>query len=159
MEKQKIRSAILTDFILSVEIIIIALGVVTEKALAVQILVVTFVAIVATVGVYGVVALIVRMDDVGLRFIALSDGDKNGFYYVGKGLVRALPKVVKGLSIIGIIALLLVSGGIFVHQIEVLHHVLEVLPELIRDFLVGLAVGVLMLGLVKVVKWGIRKIF
>ena len=72
LEKQKIKSAIFTDFILSVEIVIIALGTVLEKPILTQILVVSIVAIIATVGVYGIVALIVRMDDLGLRLLKLS---------------------------------------------------------------------------------------
>lgn len=152
LEKKKIKSAILTDFILSVEIVIIALGVVVEKELTIQILVVTFVALLATVGVYGIVALIVRMDDLGLRLIKLSKGNKNALYHTGGFLVKALPKIVKSLSVIGTIALLLVSGGIFVHKIEYLHHLLEGIPELIRDFLVGLAVGFVMLLVVNLIK-------
>ena len=152
LEKKKIKSAILTDFILSVEIVIIALGVVTEKELTIQILVVTFVALVATVGVYGIVALIVRMDDLGLRLIKISKGEKNFFYHFGGFLVKALPKIVKSLSVIGTIALLLVSGGIFVHKIEYLHHFLEGIPELIRDFIVGLVIGLIVLFIVNAVK-------
>lgn len=152
IEKKKIKSAILTDFILSIEIIIIALGVVKEKEIIVQILVVTFVALVATVGVYGFVALIVRMDDLGLRLINLGNGKANGWTKLGSFLVRALPKVVKGLSIIGTIALLLVSGGIFVHQVDYLHHFMEFLPAIIRDFLVGLLVGIIVLGFVTLIK-------
>lgn len=152
LEKKKIKSAILTDFILSVEIIIIALGVVYEKELTIQILVVSFVALIATVGVYGIVALIVRMDDLGLRLIKLSKGDKNLFYYTGRFLVLALPKIVKSLSVIGTIALLLVSGGIFVHKIEFLHHFLEFLPGILRDFIVGTITGIAVLMIVKLVK-------
>lgn len=152
LEKKKVKSAILTDFILSVEIVIIALGSVTEKELAVQILVVSFVALLATAGVYGIVALIVRMDDLGLRFIMLSKGNKNILFHIGSFMVRALPKIVKGLSIIGTIALLLVSGGIFIHKIEILHHFLEGLPGILRDFIIGLMVGIMVLLIVKLIQ-------
>ena len=157
LEKKKIKSAILTDFILSVEIVIIALGVVYEKELTIQILVVSFVALIATVGVYGVVALIVRMDDLGLRLIKLSKGNKNMLFHAGRILVRALPKIVKSLSVIGTIALLLVSGGIFVHKIEFLHHFLEFLPEILRDFIVGLFAGIVVLLIVKLIKLIFKK--
>ena len=157
LEKKKIKSAILTDFILSVEIVIIALGVVYEKELTIQILVVSFVALIATVGVYGVVALIVRMDDLGLRLIKLSKGNKNMLYHLGSFLVRALPKIVKSLSVIGTIALLLVSGGIFIHKIEFLHHFLEFLPGILRDFIVGLFAGIVVLLLVKLIKLIFKK--
>ena len=152
LEKKKIKSAILVDFILSVEIVIIALSVVAEKELTIQILVVSFVALLATVGVYGIVALIVRMDDLGLKLIKMSKGDKNFFYHSGGFLVKALPKIVKGLSVIGTIALLLVSGGIFVHKIEFLHNLLEGIPGLVRDFLVGLVVGFVVLLIVHPIK-------
>ena len=143
LEKKKIKSAIVTDFILSVEIVIIALGTVVGETLLMQILVVSVVALIATVGVYGVVALIVRMDDFGYRLIRLNDKDKSVSDFFGNILVKALPWVIKGLSIIGTIALLLVAGGIFVHNLEFMHHFLEHWPSLIRDFLVGLGVGII----------------
>ena len=152
LEKSKIKSAIVTDFILSVEIVIIALGTVVGEPLLFQILVVSIVAIIATVGVYGIVALIVRMDDLGLRLVQLSKGKKNFLSVVGNVLVRALPLVIKSLSVIGTIALLLVAGGIFVHNIDFLHHFLETWPGFIRDFIVGVGVGVLALLGFKAVK-------
>ena len=125
LEKEKIRSAIITDFILSIEIVIIALGTVLEESLLFQILVVSVVALIATVGVYGIVALIVRMDDLGLKLIELSKDSKGVLNFTGNFLIRALPKLVKGLSLIGTLALILVSGGIFSHNVSILHHVLE----------------------------------
>ncbi|TXD81672.1 DUF808 domain-containing protein [Subsaximicrobium wynnwilliamsii] len=154
IEEDKIKSAILTDFILSVEIVIIALGTVVGRELLFQIIVVSIVAIIATVGVYGIVALIVRMDDLGYKLMKLNQDKKGFFYSIGNFLVMALPKIVKSLSVIGTIALLLVSGGIFVHNLEFMHHFLESIPSFIRDFIVGLAVGavalVLMMGAKKV---------
>ncbi|TXE17090.1 DUF808 domain-containing protein [Psychroserpens burtonensis] len=141
LEKTKIKSAIVTDFILSVEIVIIALGTVVGEDLLFQILVVSFVAVIATIGVYGIVALIVRMDDLGFRLVKLSKGQKNVTYYIGNFLVQALPKIIKSLSVIGTIALLLVAGGIFTHNLEFLHHFLEEIPSVIRDFVLGLAAG------------------
>jgi len=152
LEKKKIKSAIITDFILSIEIVIIALGTVINEPLLTQILVVTVVAIIATVGVYGIVALIVRMDDLGLRLVQLSNGNKNLLQFIGKLLVNALPFIIKSLSVIGTIALLLVAGGIFVHNIEYFHHFLETWPGILRDFVVGLGVGVLALLSFKLVK-------
>jgi hypothetical protein len=152
LEKKKIKSAVLTDFILSIEIVIIALGTVIEKPLLFQILVVSFVAIVATIGVYGIVAVIVRMDDIGLRMVRLSNGKNNALSFMGHMLVNALPLIIKALSVVGTIALLLVAGGIFIHNIDDLHHFLESWPGFLRDFVVGLAVGVLALLLFKAVK-------
>lgn len=152
LEKSKIKSAIVTDFILSVEIIIIALGTVVGKELLFQILVVSVVAVIATAGVYGIVALIVRMDDLGLRLIKMSNGKKGIKFFIGNFLVQALPKVIKSLSVIGTIALLLVAGGIFIHNLEFLHHFLEELPSILRDFIVGLLVGAVALLVVKIIK-------
>ncbi|GAA4942849.1 DUF808 domain-containing protein [Algibacter agarivorans] len=149
-EKMKVKSAIFTDFILSVEIVIIALGTVIGKPILFQILVVSVVAIVATIGVYGIVALIVRMDDFGLKLVSLNDNKKSISHIVGNLLIRTLPWVIKSLSVVGTIALLLVAGGIFVHNIEFLHHFLEALPSFIRDFIVGLIIGLLAFLLLKI---------
>lgn len=149
-EKIKIKSAIFTDFILSVEIIIIALGTVIGRPILFQILVVSIVSIIATVGVYGIVALIVRMDDFGLKLISLSTNKKSISNVIGNLLIKALPWIIRSLSVIGTIALLLVAGGIFAHNIEFLHHFLEMLPSFLRDFILGLAVGFLAFLLVKV---------
>lgn len=150
-EKAKIRSAITTDFILSVEIVIIALGTVLDRSLTIQILTVSVVALLATVGVYGVVALIVRMDDTGYRLIKYSNS-KGFLYGVGKLLVKSLPVVIKSLAVIGTIALLLVSGGIFVHNIDYVHNLLPALPAIVQEFLVGLVVGVLVVVVVNLMK-------
>ncbi|WOD43955.1 DUF808 domain-containing protein [Hwangdonia lutea] len=151
-EKSKIKSAILTDFILSVEIVIIALGTVLGRPILFQIIVVSIVAIIATVGVYGIVALIVRMDDFGFRLVRMSRKEKSVSKFIGNFLINALPVVIKSLAVIGTIALLLVSGGIFVHNIEFLHHFLEVLPSILRDFIVGLLVGLISVFVVKAFK-------
>jgi len=120
LEKEKVKAAIVTDFILSVEIVIIALGTVVDHPLTTQIIVVSVVALIATVGVYGIVALIVRMDDIGLKLINLNEEDDSISDKFGRFLVRALPWVIKGLGVVGTIALLLVSGGIFLHNIPYL---------------------------------------
>lgn len=140
-EKTKIKSAIVTDFILSVEIVIIALGTVIGQPLLTQIIVVTIVAFIATVGVYGIVALIVRMDDFGYRLIRMNDKDKSISDFFGHLLVKALPVVIRSLAVIGTIALLLVAGGIFVHNLEIFHHFLENWPSFLQEFIVGLGVG------------------
>jgi predicted DNA repair protein MutK len=155
LEKERVKSAILTDFILSVEIVIIALGTVTEKEIAVQIMVVTFIAILATVGVYGIVALIVRMDEFGFKLININERENSFSDIVGKGLVSALPWVIKGLSIVGTIALILVAGGIFAHNIHWIHVHFNMMPSLLKDLLVGLIVGAIALALVI----GFKKVF
>ncbi|PNQ72078.1 DUF808 domain-containing protein [Hanstruepera neustonica] len=158
IEKKKVKSAILTDFILSVEIVIIALGTVVDQELLFQILVVSIVAIIATVGVYGIVALLVRMDDFGLWLISKNAEKKGLLYTTGNLLVRALPWVIKSLSVIGTIALLLVAGGIFVHNIAFLHHVLESWPSVLRDFVIGLGAGFITLLLFKGIKLLVKAI-
>lgn len=151
LEKEKIKSAITTDFILSVEIVIIALSTVLDKSLSTQILTLTVVSVIATVGVYGIVALVVRMDDVGLKLIKQSKkgGLINSF---GLLLVQALPVVIKIFAVVGTIALLLVSGGIFAHNIDYLHHVLTGWPAIIKELILGLLGGILALVLFTGVK-------
>ena len=155
IEKERIKSAILTDFILSIEIVIIALGTVITASLTTQILVVSVIAIIATVGVYGIVALIVRMDEVGFKLIKNSKRENGFSKKLGNLLVQALPKVIKALSIIGTIALLLVSGGIFVHNIDFFHHFLPQLPSILTEFIVGLLIGFVSL----LVVMGIKKVW
>jgi predicted DNA repair protein MutK len=151
LEKVKIKSAITTDFILSVEIVIIALSTVLDKNLSVQILTLSVVSILATVGVYGIVALVVRMDDFGFTLIEKSN--KTGFLNaLGLILVKALPIVIQIFSVVGTIALLLVSGGIFAHNIEYLHHILPEWPTIIKEFIFGLIGGALALILMVVIK-------
>lgn len=152
LEKGKIKSAIITDFILSVEIVIIALGTVIEKSLSTQIAVVSIIAIVATVGVYGIVALIVRMDELGFKLIAMSSKERSLSKFIGNLLVQALPKVIKSLSVIGTIALILVAGGIFAHNIDFLHHLFPQLPSIVKEFAIGLVFGFVVLGIVNLFK-------
>lgn len=151
LEKAKIKSAITTDFILSVEIVIIALSTVLDKTLSIQILTVSVVSILATVGVYGIVALIVRMDDLGFRFIRKSN-EKGLLNSIGVLLVKTLPIVIKTFAVVGTIALILVSGGIFVHNIEYLHHFLPEWPALLKEATFGVIGGLLMVGMITVSK-------
>lgn len=146
-EKAKIKSAVTTDFILSVEIVIIALGTVTEENLTIRILTVAAVALLATVGVYGIVALIVRMDDAGFKLIKRS-GDKGFFGTLGHLLVKALPVIIKILGVVGTIALILVSGGIFAHNIEYIHHLFPNMPSMLKEFILGILAGLVALVLI-----------
>lgn len=150
-EKTKIRSAVVTDFILSIEIVIIALGSVLDEKLAIQIMTVSVIALLATIGVYGIVALIVRMDDAGYRLVKAS-GDKGILSAVGKILVKSLPVIIKILSIVGTVALILVSGGIFAHNIAFLHHVFPSFPSMLREFAFGLIIGLASVLVVVTVK-------
>ena len=149
-EKIKVRSAIITDFILSVEIVIIALSTVMNETLVVKILTVSIVALLATIGVYGIVTLIVRMDDLGYKLILKSDG-KGFFFNLGNLLVISLPVIIKSLSVIGTIALILVSGGIFAHQIDFFKDFLTDFPSIIKEVLLGLSTGILTYLVVKLV--------
>lgn len=146
-EAQKIKSAIVTDFILSIEIIVIALGSVMDESLSMQIIAVSAAALLATVGVYGFVALIVRMDDMGYYLIS---GSTEGSLKdrLGDMLVAALPKVIKALSVIGTIAMILVAGGILVHNVSFLHHFHEdyfhFVPVIVYDMVIGIVAGYLL---------------
>ncbi len=151
IEKSKVKSAIATDFILSLEIVIIALGSVLHQSLITQIVTVAIVAILATVGVYGIVALIVRMDDAGRHLIRKSK-NKGFFTSLGTLLVKALPVVIKTLGIVGTIALLLVSGGIFEHNIPAVHHWLPEVPGMLKQAILGILAGLAMVLIVTVFK-------
>jgi len=157
-EVKKVKSAILTDFILSIEIIVIALGTVLEKSLPIQILVVSFVALLATVGVYGFVALLVRMDDVGYKMIEVSGGKNSLLKGIGNILVSALPKVIRVLTVVGTLAMILVAGGIFMHNVHLIHDVLESLPSLLAELLTGLFIGSVVLTLEKLCRTIMKKI-
>ncbi|MCW9088669.1 MAG: DUF808 domain-containing protein [Gammaproteobacteria bacterium] len=152
-EAGKIKAAIRTDFILSIEIIVITLGTVVGQSLAIQIIVVSLIALLATVGVYGMVALLVRMDDAGLYLIeraGIRAGlGARGQKALGRTLVAALPKVIRLLGLVGTIAMLLVGGGMYVHNIEAVHHLTETLPVLLADLLVGIVVGAVIMGFLK----------
>ena len=155
-EKTKVKSAVTTDFILSLEIVIIALAAAKDgyKALKsqfdpllVEIVTVSVVSIIATVGVYGIVALIVRMDDAGFKLIKKSN-DKGLIAKLGHLLVKALPIVIKSLGVIGTIALILVAGGIFDHNIDYLHHSLPTWNETLKQVVFGVVGGLVALFLI-----------
>ena len=153
-EKAKVKSAITTDFILSLEIVIIALGSVLDQPLLNQILTVTVVSIIATVGVYGIVALIVRMDDAGYKLQKKSKKEGGFLFSLGQLLINMLPWVIKILGVVGTIALILVAGGIFLHNVEYLHHLVENLPTpaIVNEFGAGILGGVIMVLVITLVK-------
>ncbi len=153
-EKTKVKSAIFTDFILSLEIVIIALSTVFNESFQIQIITVSIVALLATVGVYGIVALIVRMDDTGFKIIRRS-GNKGFGAKVGKMLVNGLPIVIKSLTIVGTVALLLVSGGIFSHNIDFVHHLFPTWPSMLKEMTLGIIAGLAVVIIVS----GLKKIF
>jgi predicted DNA repair protein MutK len=121
-EKDKIKGAIRTDFILSAEIIAITLGTVADASLGQQVIVMSGIAIVMTVGVYGLVAGIVKLDDLGLWLTQKSGAAAKN---IGNAILRAAPYMMKGLSVIGTAAMFLVGGGILTHGIPVVHHWIE----------------------------------
>lgn len=158
VEKAKIKSTIITDFILSLEIIMIALGTVQGEPLLKQIVVVSLVAIVATIGVYGIVALMVRMDDTGYKLVRMARGKsklvKSVFVSIAKSLVWALPKLIQLLAVVGTIAMLLVGGGMFVHNVPKIHDFFHTLPLVVAELIVGLVIGLLSVLLIE----GFKKI-
>ncbi len=148
-EKEKIRSAVRTDFILSIEIIVIALESVHDQQLAIQILVVSFVALLATVGVYGLVALLVKLDDMGFYLVqyaqSLTGLMSRVLTKMGGLLIASLPKIIRFLELVGTIAMLLVGGGMYVHNIEVIHDGLHFMPTMLASLFAGLVVGFVLL--------------
>ncbi|QSZ41274.1 DUF808 family protein [Sulfurimonas aquatica] len=147
LEKKKIKSAVITDFILSIEIVIMALGTVLEESLSIQIIAVSVVSIIATIGVYGLVALIVRMDDFGFKLISMSNEENALVEKIGRLLVSTLPKLIKVLTVVGTVAMLLVAGGIFVHNVHQIHDLLHGIPSILGELIVGLVVGLITVGL------------
>ncbi len=155
-EATKIQAAVRTDFILSIEIVVIALETVIGQTLPMQILVVSFIALLATVGVYGLVALLVRMDDTGLylisRAVFLQGWAARTARLGGKLLVASLPRVVRLLGVIGTLAMLLVGGGMFIHNVAWVHHALHVVPPVAAELVAGLIVGAGLLALMHLAK-------
>ncbi|UGB01057.1 DUF808 domain-containing protein [Leclercia sp. G3L] len=159
-ERDKIKGAIRTDFILSAEIVAITLGIVADAPLLNQVLVLSGIAFVVTLGVYGLVGIIVKLDDVGYW---LSDKTSALAKMTGKALLVIAPWLMKSLSVIGTLAMFLVGGGIVVHGIAPLHHAIEhfseaqgaviatVLPTLL-NLVLGLIIGLVVVAVVKLVE-------
>lgn len=169
MEKDKIKGAIRTDFILSAEIIVIVLGTVKEEVFSTQIAVLSGLAILFTVGVYGLVAFIVKLDDMGLYLLRRSV--TNRFYgiqrTIGRWILIIAPLLMKTLTIVGTAAMFLVGGGILMHSIGILHHweqdlvawlgsraggFIEALAPFIIEGMAGIIAGAIVLGVVSLVK-------
>jgi predicted DNA repair protein MutK len=155
LEKQKVKGAVRTDFILSAEIVAITLGVVAEEPFTTQVGVLSGIALAMTVGVYGLVAAIVKLDDVGL-YLAMRGSQAQRA--LGRGIVRAAPWLMKFLSVAGTIAMFLVGGGILTHGIGPLHHAIAGLAAGAGEFaglvatvlegLSGVVAGALLVALV-----------
>ncbi len=164
-EKEKIQGAVRTDFILSAEIIVIALGTVASVPFLQQVAVLVGIAIVMTAGVYGLVGGIVKLDDLGLW---LSRKGSSAAQTLGRGLVAAAPWLMKFLTVAGTAAMFLVGGGILVHGIAPLHHAIEgagaavaqgalgglwqMLTTNALNVVAGIVVGTLVLGAVTVLQ-------
>ncbi len=171
LEKDKIKGAIRTDFILSAEIIVIALGTVATAAFSKQVSVVTAIALIMTVGVYGLVAGIVKLDDLGLHLM-LKKGQS--FYRqcqrkIGEKLLAFAPYLMRTLSIVGTAAMFMVGGSIIGHGIPALHHfsqhiaevtgkipviggVLATILPIVLDGIIGLIVGAICVAVFELVK-------
>ncbi|HEM6629181.1 TPA: DUF808 family protein [Citrobacter farmeri] len=158
-EKDKIKGAVRTDFILSAEIVAITLGIVAEAPLLNQVLVLSGIALVVTIGVYGLVGLIVKLDDMGYW---LAEKTSVLAQALGKGLLVVAPWLMKSLSVIGTLAMFLVGGGIVVHGVAPLHHAIErfaqqqsavvalILPTLL-NLVLGFIIGAIVVLMVKAV--------
>ena len=167
LEKDKIKGAIRTDFILSAEIIVIALGTVATEVFSKQVAVVSLISLIMTVGVYGLVAGIVKLDDAGLHLM-LKKGQT--FYHqlqrkIGAGLLAFAPKLMRFLSVAGTAAMFLVGGSIIGHGLPFVHHFSEnliakmqhlpgagVVGSMLVDALVGLIVGAICVALFELFK-------
>ena len=164
-EKDKVKGAIRTDFILSAEIVVITLGTVAAASLGERVAVLVGISILMTVGVYGLVAGIVKLDDIGLHF---SRSPSVAMQRLGAGLLVFAPWLMKALSVVGTAAMFMVGGGILVHGWPLLHHAAEaldhtlmVLPggaiwaslgSALAGALVGVVAGAVVLGVVTAAK-------
>jgi predicted DNA repair protein MutK len=174
LEKEKIQGAIRTDFILSAEIIVIALGTVSDAPFAQQVAVLVSIAAVMTIGVYGIVAGIVKMDDAGLYLSERAGGGMAAVRAFGRFLLAAAPKLMKLLSVLGTVAMFMVGGGILTHGIPLLHDVIHHAAESVQaagsvgpalawltphvaDIVVGVLTGAVVLAAVSVVTKVLRK--
>ena len=164
-EKDKIKGAVRTDFILSAEIIAITLGTVQSSPFLTQLLVLSGIALLMTVGVYGLVAGIVKLDDAGLYLSQrTAPGQATALLRgLGRGILTAAPWLMKALSVVGTAAMFLVGGGILTHGIAPLQHAIEALAQAapgvmgallptLLDGVVGIIAGALVLGGVSLVK-------
>ena len=175
LEKDRIKGAVRTDFILSAEIIVITLGIVADASFATQVAVLVGIAFIMTVGVYGLVAGIVKLDDAGL-YLSRRDGDTPHARMqrsIGAGILRAAPWLMKGLSVAGTAAMFLVGGSILIHGVPPVHHWIEhiasgmeslpaiggalgfVVP-ILADAVVGMVAGAMVLGAVSGVQRVLR---
>lgn len=155
-ETDKIKGAIRTDFVLSAEIIVIALGTVAAQPFTSQLTVLASIGLIMTVGVYGIVAGIVKMDDLGFYLLKKTNATAR---FIGQGLVLAAPKLMKALTIIGTAAMFMVGGGILSHGLPPVHHAIADFSaiagvmsgplSLALDVVVGLLGGALALLAVK----------
>ncbi|HHG8772353.1 TPA: DUF808 domain-containing protein [Raoultella planticola] len=162
-ERDKVKGAIRTDFILSTEIVAITLGIVADAPLLNQILILSGIAILVTIGVYGLVGIIVKLDDMGYWLAEKSNALAQ---WVGKGLLAVAPRLMKLLSIVGTLAMFLVGGGIIAHGITPVHHAVEhlagqqsaliasLLPTAV-NLVLGFIVGAVALACVKAIN-GLR---
>ncbi len=155
-EKDKVKGAIRTDFILSAEIVAITLGIVADAPLLNQVLVLSGIALVVTIGVYGLVGIIVKLDDLGFWLVEKTSVIARG---IGKGLLVLAPWLMKFLSVVGTLAMFLVGGGILVHGIPVLHHAIEnwaqkvggvvhLLGPTVANLVIGFVIGAIVLVVV-----------
>ena len=149
-EAEKIKGAIRTDFILSAEIIIIALGELTQADLSTRIVALLLIGIGITAFVYGLVALIVKADDFGLYLMQKGTPAQ----HIGRAILLIMPKFMRSLNVIGTLAMFLVGGGIFVHNLDFIHHFLEQhgfadgWTSNLASLIIGLIIGLLACGVV-----------
>jgi predicted DNA repair protein MutK len=159
-ESARIRGAIRTDFILSAEIIVLSLGIVAEEPLPTQLGVLITIALLMTVGVYGLVAVIVKLDDVGLLLLRqpYSSGQ-----LIGQALISVTPWIMRFLTLAGTAAMFLVGGGIVLHGIPMLHHLIDhwahaASPYVAKPLMTlangicGICTGILVLAVVNITK-------
>lgn len=163
-EDKTVASAVRTDTILSIEIIALTIATVVNEPIATQVGVLVLIGLIATIGVYGIVGMIIKMDDVGF-YLRDAHAKNQGYQRISKLLILGMPKVMKALGFIGMIAMLMVGGGILIHNLPFLHgfdhlgaDLPSILPQIMALFTTPVIIALLVGSFLLIIKLLIKKI-
>jgi predicted DNA repair protein MutK len=162
-EDNTVASAVRTDTILSIEIIALTIATVVNEPIATQVGVLVLIGLIATIGVYGIVGMIIKMDDVGF-YLRDAHAKNQGYQLISKLLILSMPKVMKALGFIGMIAMLMVGGGILIHNLPFLHgfyylgaDLPSILPQIMALFTTPVIIALLVGSFIHIIKLLIKK--
>jgi predicted DNA repair protein MutK len=162
-EDKTVASAVRTDTILSIEIIALTIATVVNESIVTQVGVLVLIGLIATIGVYGIVGMIIKMDDVGF-YLRDAHAKNQGYQLISKLLILGMPKVMKALGFIGMIAMLMVGGGILIHNLPFLHgfdhlgaDLPSILPQIMALFTTPVIIALLVGSLIIIIKLLIKR--